>query len=260
MLRPTCVLAAAEFKQKSRWSSVWPNMRYGAMYLNYSVGRQLPMRGVNWVTRDSNRLTNFAARYGSVIQDIDVKRNEEELNIQLNDVRWNDHRRIYWRCSFCGSSYRKNVSVRTKFHAGCNFCKGRYASEVLREQTLVVALKEAQPELCEGLAENEKNDNIGSLSVTSKFRAEWKCQSCGLRYRATIRSRTGLTEPGQAPLHPQIKEWSAHCPSCAWQANMTALGQKAQREGQYLGLEASLAELSSATAGKRIPRRKKLVV
>ncbi|KAK7196343.1 hypothetical protein NESM_000570600 [Novymonas esmeraldas] len=260
MLRPTCVRAAAEFKQKSRWSSVWPNMRYGAMYLNYSVGRQMPMRGVNWVTRESNRLTNFAARYGAVIQDVDVKRNEEELQLQMSDIRWNDHRRIYWRCSFCGSAYRKNVSVRTKYHAGCNFCKGRHASEVLREQTPVVALSTARPELFSALAPSDKRENIGSLSVSSKFRAEWTCQTCGQPYRTTIRSRTGVTEPGQAPLHPQITEWAAHCPACAWKANMTTLGQQALREGHYLGLATSTAELeSAASAARRVPRRKKLV-
>lgn len=259
MLRQTCVLAAAEFKQKSRWSSVWPNMHYGAMYLQYSVGRQLPMQGVNWVTRDSNRLTNFSARYQSVIDDVDVKRNEEELQIPLSDIRWNDHRRIFWKCSFCGSSFRKSVSVRTKYHAGCNMCKGRYASEVLREQTPVKPLKEMQPALFRQLAENAKNDNIGLLSVTSKFRAEWKCECCGRPYRATIRSRTGLVEPGQTPLHPQIQTWTSVCPSCAWNANMKALAEKTQRNGQYLGLEASLAEAAAAPAA-RIPRRKKLVV
>lgn len=258
MLRQTCVLAAAEFKQKSRWSSVWPNMHYGAMYLNYSVGRQMPMKGVNWVTRESNRLTNFTARYSSVIQDVDVKRNEEELNIQLSDLRWNDHRRIWWKCSFCGSPYRKNVSVRTKYHAGCNFCKGRHASEALREQSRVVSLKEADPALFSSLADNGKRDNIGSLSVTSKFRAEWTCQSCGQPYRATIRSRTGLTEAGQAPLHPQVTQWTAHCPSCTWRANMTAVGVQAKKDGQYLGLDASVAE--AAAAAEKIPRRKKLVV
>lgn len=259
MLRQTCVLAAAEFKQKSRWSGVWPNMHYGAMYLRYSVGRQLPMQGVNWVTRDSNRLTNFSDRYQAVIDDVDVKRNEEELQIAMSDIRWNDHRRIYWKCSFCGSRYRKSVSVRTKFHAGCNMCKGRYASEVLREQTPVTQLKTSHPQLFSALMENERNENIGSLSMTSKFCAEWKCSCCGKPYRATIRSRTGVVEPGQTPLHPQSTQWTAVCPSCAWSTNMKALGAKAQKEGYFLGLDASLAE-TSALSAKKIPRRKKMVV
>ncbi|KPI84724.1 hypothetical protein ABL78_6217 [Leptomonas seymouri] len=259
MLRQTCVRAAAEFKQKSRWSGVWPNMRYGAMYLRYSIGRQLPMQGVNWVTRDSNRLVNFNARYQSVIDDVDVKRNEEELQIPLTDIRWNDHRRIYWKCSFCGSSYRKSVSARTKFHAGCNMCKGRYASEVLREQTTVKPLKATQPELFRKLAESSNNGNIGTLSVTSKFRAEWKCGCCGQPYRATIRSRTGMVEAGQAPLHPQITQWTSVCPSCAWSTNMKALAEQTKREGQFLGLDASLAEVAAGSA-KKLPRRKKLVV
>ncbi|KPA78483.1 putative mitochondrial hypothetical protein [Leptomonas pyrrhocoris] len=260
MLRQTCVLAAAEFKQKSRWSGVWPNMHYGAMYLQYSVGRQLPMQGVNWVTRDSNRLVNFSARYQSVIDDVDVKRNEEELQIALTDVRWNDHRRIFWRCSFCGASYRKSVSVRIKYHAGCNFCKGRYASEVLREQTVVQPLKETQPNLFGKLAENERNDNVGSLGVTSKFRAQWTCSCCGQPYRATIRSRTGLVEPGQTPLHPQITQWTSVCPSCAWNANMKSLAERTMKEGQFLGLDASLEEVAAAGSTKKIPRRKKMVV
>ncbi|CCW61218.1 unnamed protein product [Phytomonas sp. EM1] len=261
MLRRTFVFAAAEFKQKSRWSAVWPNMHYGAMYLNYSVGRQLPMKSVNWVTRESNRLTNFDQRYRTVINDIDTQRNEEELHIPLEDIRWNDHRRIYWRCSFCGSPYRKNVSVRTKFHAGCNRCKGRYPSEVLKEQAVSDSLQEKYPDLAAQLAEGEKQVNIAGLSVTSKFRADWICQGCGETYRATIRSRTGEVEPGQCPLHPSIREWSAYCPACAWGRNVAPLARQILREGQYLGLEMTSPDDPSTgmTREEAIPRRKRLL-
>lgn len=234
------------------------------MYLNYSVGRQLPLKGVNWVTRDSNRLINFSDRYGSVIRDLDVKRNEEELHISLSDIRWNDHRRLFWKCSFCGSRYRKNVSVRVKYHAGCNYCKGRYPSEVLKEQSsaLSPSLADSFPELVEELAlpvvedggssseegnqatdensssearKNEELHNISQLSSTSKFRAEWKCKNCGDLYRASIRSRTGLIEKGQATLHPAIASWSGYCPSCRWTKNMEVVGQEALKKGYFLG-------------------------
>ncbi|CCW69194.1 unnamed protein product [Phytomonas sp. Hart1] len=261
MLRRTPVFAAAEFKQKSRWMHVWPNMHYGAMYLNYSVGRQLPMRSVNWVTRESNRLTNFAQRYAAVLKDLDVPKNEEALHIPLEDIRWNDHRRIYWRCSFCGSSYRKNVSVRTKFHAGCSRCKGKNPSEVLQEQALGGTLGDTHPDLAAQLVEDGKSDHIASLRETSKFQADWICQNCGETYRATIRSRTGKIEPGQCPLHPSIREWSAYCPACTWERNMEPLGKLILREGQYLGLgeifpDASLTETAKP---ETIPRRRKLL-
>lgn len=283
VLRPSCILRAADFKQKSRWSAVWPNMHYGAMYLNYSVGRQLPMRSVNWVTRDCNRLTNFSDRYESVIRDIDVKRTEEELKIPLSDIRWNDHRRIYWRCSFCGSSYRKNVSVRVKYHAGCNYCKGRFSSEVLREQadqdrptlgsTHPALVKELSVSYVTAAAAGEGDSapegtgddagshnpasssegkqntqaeeirgNLSQLSPTSKFRAEWRCEGCGGLYRASIRSRTGEVAEGQAALHPAITSWSAYCPSCRWEKNLTPLGQKILKDGHYLGLNLDDAE------------------
>ncbi|ESS68830.1 hypothetical protein TcG_05889 [Trypanosoma cruzi] len=258
MMDRTRLFLAAEFKQKSRWSSVWPNMHYGAMYLSYSIGRKLPMKGVNWVTRESNRLTNFSNRYQAVINDIDVKKTEEELGITLQDIRWNDHRRIYWKCSFCGSSYRKSVSVRTKFHAGCNFCKGRYPSEVLREQHQSLSLAASAPELIKQLKETDKKDNLGSLARTSKFRAEWKCQGCGGSYRASVRSRTGMVENGQCPLHPGIVDWSAYCPSCSWKPNMEAIAEEVQRTGQFLGLEVESRKNTSAPPA-RIPRRKKLV-
>ncbi|RNF09868.1 hypothetical protein TraAM80_01894 [Trypanosoma rangeli] len=259
MMNKTRLLLAAEFKQKSRWSNVWPNMHYGAMYLNYSVGRKLPMKGVNWVTRDSNRLINFANRYQSVIDDIDVKKNEEELGINMQDIRWNDHRRIYWNCAFCGSSYRKSVSVRTKFHAGCNFCKGRYPSEVLREQHASPSLAASVPELVRQLTETDKVDNLGSLACTSKFRAEWKCQGCGGSYRASVRSRTGNVERGQCPLHPNIVDWSAYCPSCAWRPNMVPVAEEVQRTGQFLGLE-GVSGKNEPPPPTRIPRRKKLAL
>lgn len=283
MLRRTPLCAAAEFKQKTRWSFVWPNMHYGAMFLPYTAGRQIPMKGVNWVTRDSNRLTSFHERYSSVIADLDTQRNEEELNIPLNDIRWNDHRRVYWRCSFCGARYRKSVSVRTKFHAGCNLCKGRFPSEVLREQTVSAPLRDHYPALVDDLTDADKRDNLSTLSETSKYNAEWKCASCGQPYRASVRSRTGCVEAGQCPLHPQSTQWTAYCPSCTWAANLTPIAEQAKREGQYLGLEASVTTVSSSSsltggggggvgnsrggkgrhavsaAAAAIPRRKKLV-
>ncbi|KEG15081.1 hypothetical protein DQ04_00191050 [Trypanosoma grayi] len=258
MMDRSRLLRAAEFKQKSRWSSVWPNMHYGAMFLNYSVGRKLPMKGVNWVTRDSNRLVNFTNRYSAVIADIDVTRTEEELGINLNDIRWNDHRRIYWKCSFCGSQYRKNVSVRTKFHAGCGMCKRRFPSEVLDEQHASPPLMEIAPELLQQLMESDKKENLGSLAHTSKFNAEWICQSCGGPYRATIRSRTGAVEQGQCPLHPDATAWSAYCPSCSWKPNMAPVAEEVSRTGQFLGLEYSTKE-TQQQQHSRIPRRKKLV-
>lgn len=256
---PTLALCAADFKQKSRWSAVWPNMHYGAMYLNYSVGRQLPMKSVNWVTRDCNRLINFSDRYASVIRDIDVKRNKEELKIPLSDIRWNDHRRIFWRCSFCGSSYRKNVSVRVKYHAGCNFCKGKHASEVLQQQVQSIPLKDYSPELAKELTEAEELtdnasvdastektepeqspsvlDNIAKLSSSSKYRATWKCRCCGNNFQASIRSRTGVVERSQAQLYENITEWTAYCPSCRWEKNLSHLGQRILEDGQFLGLQ-----------------------
>lgn len=266
MLRASLVRYAAEFKQKSRWSAVWPNMRYGAMYLNYSVGRQLPMRGVNWVTRDSNRLVNFNERYGTVIADLDVKRNEDDLNIQLNDVRWNDHRRLYWRCSFCNTAYRKGVSMRVKFHAGCPACKRRHASEVLQGQLSSASLQQHSSALADQLADNGKRANIASLSCTSKFDATWTCQACGEPYKTSIRARTGCVEEGQAGLHPQIAQWTAYCPSCAWGKNLTKLGQRVMREGYYLGLEVSENKSSevggdvSATTAPKPVRRRRLTV
>lgn len=216
------------------------------------------MKGVNWVTRDSNRLVNFSNRYQTVINDIDVAKTEEELGITLNDIRWNDHRRIYWKCSFCGSSYRKNVSVRTKYHAGCSQCKKKYPSEVLGEQVVSPSLAASAPELMEQLVDNGVRDNLGSLSRTSKFSAEWKCRGCGNSYRATIRSRTGAVERGQCPLHPDVAAWSAYCPSCSWKPNMLSVAEEVRRTGQFLGLE-NEPPRNSQSASSHIPRRKKLV-
>lgn len=256
MMQRTLVARAAEFKQKSRWSAVWPNMHYGAMFLNYSVGRQLPMKGVNWVTRDSNRLTRFENRYAAVLADLDVKRNEEELSVPLTDVRWNDHRRLYWRCSVCGSAYRKNVSVRTKYHAGCNQCKGRYPSKVLGEQQPSrQSLKEFSPELAQQLAHGDKNDNIASFGAASQFVAEWTCRKCQQPYRASIRSRTGVVEAGQSPLHPQAPAWSAYCPACTWAANMAAVAEGTVQSGHFLGIQAG--EKASAAP---VPRRRRKIV
>ena len=97
MLRVSAQRLAGEFTQKSRWARVQPTMYYGRLYLPWNSYRTFPMKSVNWVTRDSNRLVNFTSRYQIVRDELDVAKNEEDLKIPLNDVRWNDNRRIHMR-------------------------------------------------------------------------------------------------------------------------------------------------------------------
>jgi hypothetical protein len=257
MIQRSTRLLAAEFKQKSRWTYVRPQMHYGAMFLPFGVGRKLPLTGCVWVTRDSNRLSNFSVRYQSVIAELDASKNEAELNVPPTDVRWADHRRLNFRCQTCGESYRKAVSSIMKFHAGCNACKKRFPSEVLKEQLPGTALSSTRPQLVKQLA-GDKTENVATFAATSKYEAKWSCMQCKKEYRAPIRQRTGLVEPGQAPVHPLSPQWTDSCPDCRWEKNLANVGRQALQQLDFLGLDASLKEIAS-TSTKKIPRRSKLL-
>ncbi|CUG88462.1 Hypothetical protein, putative [Bodo saltans] len=255
-MKRTSVVLAAEFKQKSRWMHVWPQMHYGAMFLPFGVGRRLPLTGCNWVTRDSNRLTNFSTRYATVIADLDSAKNESELNVPLSDVRWGDHRRLFFKCTTCGEPYRRAVSSVMKFHAHCGSCRSRrYPSEVLKGQMTGASLQATKPELAKELA-GEKAQTISGFAATSKFNANWTCSCCNKTYRASIRERTGLVAPGMAPVFADSARWTGFCHSCRWEKNLAPAGREALQRLDLLGLEATAKEIA-ASSGKKIPRRRK---
>ena len=244
MLRISAVRRAGEFTQKSRCSRVPPRMRYGRLYLAWGAYRTFPMKSVNFVTRESNRLVNFTARYQIIRDELDVKKNEEELKIPLNDVRWNDNRKMWFNCSTCGKAYRKYLSSMTKFHSMCGHCMHKFPSDVLGAQSAekTQSLASTHPALCAQLA-SPKAANIQRFSNQSKFVTEWLCTSCSAPFEASIRSRTGLLLAGETQMHPLAVKYSQHCEACRWKENMTAIGKKILEEGGgYTGLEASMTE------------------
>jgi hypothetical protein len=255
-MQRSVVLLAAEFKQKSRWTHVRPMMKYGAMFLPFGVGRKLPLTGCNWVTRDSNRLTNFSTRYAAVIADLDNAKNESDLNVAQSDVRWADHRRLHFRCSTCGEPYRRAVSSIIKFHAHCGACRSRrYPSEVLKEQLPGTSLSAARPDLVKELC-GDKASSIATFAAASKFDAKWTCSCCGKPYRAPIRQRTGAVEAGMAPASAISQSWTDFCGSCRWEKNLAPAGREALQRLDLLGLDATAKEIA-ASSGKKIPRRRK---
>lgn len=237
-------LLSSEFNTKSH-SSVWqPRTGYGRAYMAWGMARKNWMTSLNWVTRDSNRLTNYAQRYQHVIDELDLKRNEEELQIPLADVRWHDHRKLHFQCKCCGDSYQQHVSSKVKFRAGCRRCHRRFPSRIRQYESMRSAqpLESAYPELCDQLLDGE---GVRQFPTTSAFPAKWKCKKCQATYTATIRSRTGEVFPGEPPLANDTA-WYDSCPSCVWGENITPVGKQILREGSFLGLEPEF------TSGKKV--------
>ena len=258
MLRQT-VSRLAEFKQKSRWSKVRPPMRYGAMFLMWGPGRTIPFMGVHWVTRDSNRLT-LHPRYEGVLNQLDMTRNEEEFKVVREDVRWMDHRRLWFKCATCGTSYRKAVSSKVKFHANCPRCKLLPSSEVLGTQAKAPMLKDSLPDATAKIVAADPTiaANLSSLPVTSKFIAEWSCEGCQAPFRMSVRMRTGKVLDGQCPVTPLAPVAAKYCDSCRWGKLMGPAGEQAKAENHYVGVGSTT---NSSTKGSSTPlrRRKRLV-
>ena len=254
MLRVSAQRLAGEFTQKSRWARVQPTMYYGRLYLPWNSYRTFPMKSVNWVTRDSNRLVNFTSRYQIVRDELDVAKNEEDLKIPLNDVRWNDNRRMHFNCSTCGKHYRKQLSSMTKYHSMCHSCRSKFPSTVLGAQSAekAVPLDVTHPQLCDQLV-GEKAENLKHFPNSSKYIANWKCLKCGSTFTASIRSRTGVTLPGEGGLNPLATKYHQHCENCRWSENMTEVGKSILQEGGYTGLELSMSETFTPLARPASP-------
>lgn len=250
-MRKSFVRLSSEFSTKSHSSAWQPKTRYGMGFMPWGHARQNWMRPLNWVTKDSNRLINYAARYQHVIDQLDVKRNEEELQIPLAEVRWHDHRKVFFKCPCCGSSFQQYVSSAVKYGTMCKRCNHRYPSSTRGAESLVdtagkplPTLESAYPDLCEQLADGE---GVRTFPTSSPFSAQWKCRKCEKPYAASIRCRTGEVHPGEPPMGADPRFYDC-CPNCSWNENFSPLGKKILREGSFLGLEPELVSSSSSAS------------
>ena len=217
MLKRATPLLQSEFETKTRFSYCWDAQTYGRTFYQKGCHRRIGMYNIKWVTKDSNRLVNFKDRYGAVLARLDNEKNESELSIPVDQVRWNDYRNIYYKCTDCGHSFRTWGHAVIRYRRLCTRCVDKHPSPVLGKQRMGFdTVASSRPDLLEALGENEIKEFIGSLPVSSSFPTMWKCKTCEEPYEATIRARTGCTVKGQVPIDAQVTAMSCYCSVCRY--------------------------------------------
>ena len=239
MLKRANVLLQSEFETKTRFSYCWDKQTYGRTFYQKGCHRRIGMYNIKWVTKDSNRLANFTDRYGAVMARVDVEKNESELSVPADQVRWNDYRNLYYKCTDCGHSFRTWGHAVIRYRRLCTRCSvDKYPSAVLGQQRLGFdTVASSRPELLDSLSPDERREFVGSLPLSSSFPAMWTCKSCQEPFKASVRARTGCTVRGQSPIDAEITSMSCFCPVCRFNS---------------LDVKEAKAKLASAKSGKKL--------
>ena len=209
----------------------------------YGLGFSPPKGGWVWAravrfrTVEANRLSAFS-RYRGYYDEIDVKKTSEVAKLDVTDLRWDDHRKVFFRCPTCDQSYRRSVASRVKYGVGCPRCSQKWTSSVLREQLeSAKPLSDTMPQ-CAALCVSAPKV-ASSFPATSQFIAMWKCPRCQKTFSASIRSKSGASDSRMMNFDPR---WTALCASCLWESENYALGEKAKCSGGFLGFESPYAQ------------------
>lgn len=220
-----------EFENKTRWSYLWRRRPYGTTFLMQGCHRRIPMHRIKFVTKESNKLSNYS-RYAAFFEkELDVEKNKE-IGVEPEDVRWDDRRYLSYKCQSCGINYKKMQSAMVRYRSMCPRCACS-SPTTLGDQVKSEPLAKAFPKLMAELSPRERPEYVGALSVTSRARVQWKCRGCEKDYCASIRMRTGRTEEGQAEI-VRIRGADGYCPGCVWNSSMKEHAAKALKTGSFM--------------------------
>ena len=133
MLR-RCRVLLSEFEDKKWWEKIPAPVTYRSQIVandkkaRNNVGAFLWTKSIKTITKDSNRLTNKADRYSYLLKEIDVEKTKEKNEIDIDDVRFEDQRRLWFLCPSCGHSYQNKIAIRIKYKIGCPRCEHKHPS------------------------------------------------------------------------------------------------------------------------------------
>lgn len=108
-------------------------------------------------------------------------------------VAANTHRKVWWKCSFCGKEWETSVSTRnTSGRIGCPNCNKKRAAKERRESIIKEGgdFASVYPELLDEW-NYEKNGSVKPTEITahSDSKVWWRCKICGKEWKAWIGDR-----------------------------------------------------------------------
>ena len=119
---------------------------------------------------------------------------EKNIGIQPTQVTAGTNKKVWWKCSICGTEWKATINNRTRGLSlkGCPDCARKKMQEARDEayRNKVGSLAQNHPELLEEW-DYEKNE-IDPNKVTSRSgkKAYWICKTCGYKWCTPISNRT----------------------------------------------------------------------
>lgn len=112
-------------------------------------------------------------------------------NVFIDKTSVGTAKKVWWKCSSCGNSWRSSVLVRTNMRCGCPKCSRKKAGEKFSKQASQKNnLKKLFPELCDDWDYSKNEKNPEDYSIKSGKRVWWKCSKCGYEWESYIYNRT----------------------------------------------------------------------
>lgn len=121
---------------------------------------------------------SFAITNEKLLKEWDYERNEELLPENFTS---GTNKKIWWKCSECGSSYLASVNHRTSGTA-CPYCNGKKVNETN-------CLANRYPDLCKFWNYNKNSMKPEDIYFRSRKKVWWICGNCRKEFEAPICSR-----------------------------------------------------------------------
>ena len=142
----------------------------------------------------------------------------KEWNYELNkslkpeSFAYASNKKVWWKCSVCGSDYNTSISNRTTGGNGCPYCAGKRVKPGFND------IATTHPHLIENWNYDKNTSSPEEYNKGSDKKVWWLCHKCGYEWQASISSRVSGTG----------------CPVCAGRVVLVGYNNLGLKDGTIL--------------------------
>lgn len=268
MLRNSLLFRATEFASSTKSGMRYPRSTYGMTYLFNGRKRRFWTRSVFIETTDKKRAVLFK-RHERIIGEINKEKSVEiDNNFDVNDLRTDDSRRVFFTCPKCGDTYRRTMKGRVHYQKGCrHYCDSEQVNALLLSRSEVPSLKALAAESKHPSKQQSASATVASAAAGTSFKkvtatvlerlqlfsdkgnkeklaestAIWsagkfniKCADCDTVFETYLRAVTGAARPGSVSLQ-DMADVQNRCMCCRHKLLMAKARENMLDEKGYYG-------------------------
>lgn len=121
---------------------------------------------------------NIAQKFPKIIKEWDYEKNK---NLKPEYFLPDSNKKVWWKCSKCGSSYFADISHRTN-GTGCPYCSAKKVNNTN-------SFSSRFPELLKFWDYSKNTINPDDIYFSSRKKVWWICEKCGKSYQTAICQR-----------------------------------------------------------------------